>query len=417
MIKQLDQDIDYRSGQNWRSAILVIWIFSGMGIPILQFGASLIFWMALLFLMCFKSIIRLPFRVVLLTAIFVGLYFTIFLLKEATVPLFVGAAIVSALLVLSNYIEGGYKFFYDFSRLCKGFMYLTLFSVPIMIFASSFFIPVKFGYTSFETFGGLMWFSPVGGPSLFDGYRYTGIVWEPGIWQIFLNLNLLYALIEKRSNLQIFLACMASIICFSTTGFIVLGATIILYMVFSGRNFNFRIILVPSLMGIIMLPFIIENFSIKVVYDAMGSGTTRIADFFTGAAVLLSNPILGADVETAVASNNDLIAEIKQSFWRGNYYDGAFENYMKVANSNGYMIFLLDWGLPLGIPLLLNLFRTNLTPNSRFNIICILIILISMSAEAISRTSFFYFFILAAIFIKKPAKQRNFHTLNKQVSH
>jgi hypothetical protein len=183
-----------------------------------------------------------------------------------------------------------------------------------------------------------------------------------------------------------------------------------LYTIFFIRKLRLNQFLVSGLVGIIALPLILDNFTIKIFEDAMGSGTTRIADFFTGSSLLLANPILGADVETAIASNNEMIAIIKESFWRGNYWDGAFDNYMKVANSNGYIIFLLDWGLPFGILFLLNLFRTNLTPNRKFNIVCILIILASMSAEAISRTSFFYFFILAAIFIKKPTK-RNFHTL------
>tara|TARA_B100001063_G_scaffold109581_1_gene102200 strand:- start:619 stop:1857 length:1239 start_codon:yes stop_codon:yes gene_type:complete len=410
MIQHLDQNIDYRTGQNWRIAILLIWIFSGIGIPILQFSASLLVWMGLLFLMCFKTILRLPFKTIFLTALIICLYFMIFLLKGAPMPLFVGVAILSALFVLSNYLDGSYKFFYDFSRLCKGFMYLSLLSMPIMIFASSLLIPVTFGYSTYGTFGGVLWFVPVAGPSFFDGFRFTGIVWEPGIWQIFLNINLLYALYEKRSSFQIFLALVASISCFSTTGFIVLGLTVMLYAIFFIRKLRFNQFLISGLVGIIALPLILDNFTIKVFEDAMGSGATRIADFFTGLSLLLANPILGADVEAAVASNNELIYAIKESFWRGNYWDGAFGNYMKVSNSNGYVIFLLDWGLLFGILFLLNLFRTNLTPNREFNIVCILIILASMSAEAISRTSFFYFFILAAIFIKKPTK-RNFHTL------
>ena len=174
------------------------------------------------------------------------------------------------------------------------------------------------------------------------------------------------------------------------------------------RKLRLNQFLVSGLVGIIALPLVLDNFTIKIFEDQMGSGTTRIADFFTGITVLLSNPILGADVETAIAANNELIYAVKESFWRGNYYDGAFGNYMRVANSNGYIIFLLDWGLPFGILFLLNLFRTNLTPIREFNIVCILIILASMSAEAISRTSFFYFFILAAIFIKKPTKKKFF---------
>ena len=232
MIQHLEQNTDYRSGQNWRIAILLIWIFSGIGIPVLQFSASLFVWMGLLFLMCFKPILRLPFKTILVTALIICLYFIIFVLKGAPVPLFVGVAIVSALFVLSNYLDGSYKFFHDFSRLCKGFMYFSLLSMPVMIFAGPFLTPINFDYHGYNTLGYLFWFSPSGGPSFFSGFRFTGIVWEPGIWQIFLNINLLYALYEKRSSFQIFLAVVASISCFSTTGFIVLALTVMLYAIF-----------------------------------------------------------------------------------------------------------------------------------------------------------------------------------------
>lgn len=401
MINFPTQNIDYRLGQKWRCSVLVIWIFSGIGIPIFQFSGSLFFWCALLFLGNFKAILLLPARMLFLTAFLMFSYVTIYLLKGAEPPYFVLVTILSALFVLSKYLKGDGKFYSDFSLICKGFMYYSILSIPIMVLGSELMSAINFGYFEYETLGYLFWFSPKGGPAVFNELRMTGLTWEPGIWQIFLNINFLFALSERRSVLQVALAIIATITSFSTTGLFVTAATYFLFLLFVSKKLAFRQLLLPIFIVLLFGPAIINNVSEKLTGEHMGSGATRISDFFSGAVVLSENPVLGAHAELLNAKNNPNLVAIKTFFWNGNFTDGAFEAYLTVPNSNGYMIFLIDWGLPLGLFLLWHLFKGNLFPDSRSVYVCmIIIILISMSAEAISRTSFFYFFILAACSVK-----------------
>lgn len=379
---------------------LIVMIFSGLGFKVFQFGGSLLLWMAVIFLMNLKPILKLPAKYLFWTLSIILLSIFIFLLKGVNPPFFKYVAILSSLFVLSNYIQGGKIFFYDFSKICKWFMYYSLLSIPLMLMNIGM-LDVTFGYSEYKTFGFLFWFSTIGGPEIFNGLRMTGITWEPGIWQMFLNINLLFAFYERRSASQIYLALIATITCFSTTGFIVNAFVLILYFFYIKRTLYVREFIIPVILIFAFLPSILNNFNEKIDGEHMGSGATRVADFFTGAYILSQYPLLGSDVELATASVNEEIVPIKTFFWRGNYTDGAYEGYLTVPNSNGYMRFLIDWGLPLGLTFLwILMFRSNLLTDRRLYISMIIIILVSMSAEAISRTSFFYFLILSSLFIK-----------------
>ena len=147
-------------------------------------------------------------------------------------------------------------------------------------------------------------------------------------------------------------------------------------------------------------PLIKDNIVDKFTGEHLGSGLTRIADIYSGAMLIKSNPILGSDVANAIASNNPEAYKIKKQLWSGNFTDGAFEGYIKVTNSNGIMRFIIDWGLPFSVFLLFKTLRSNLFGDRKLMIYFVLMLLISMFSEPISRTGFFYFFILSGFLIK-----------------
>ena len=323
----------------------------------------------------------------------IALYFLIFQLKGAEVPYFVGIVMLNALLVLSRYVYSIPNFYHDFSRVLRWFMIFSLCSFPVMLFASPFLTEVVLGYSQYFTLGYIFWFSPVGGPDIFSNLRMTGMAWEPGIWQMLLNINLLFALYQRRSAAEIFASVVATFSTFSTTGILVTAAVLCLYFFYLSQRLNIKYIVTFGMLIFLLSPWIAENFAAKLSGQHMGSGATRLADFFTGAYVLGQNPIFGADKAIANASNNDVLVPIKTFFWRGNFTDGAYEAYLSVPNSNGYMIFFMDWGLPLGLFFMMKFLTRQVLPSRKLQVAMFAVILISMSAEAISRTSFFYFFI------------------------
>lgn len=377
---------------------LAIMLFSGIGMRILQFKGSILVWMLILFILNFKSILKITFRTWLGVGLLIALSILMSLLKGAAIPYLIIVSIISALFVLSNYFNNKGAFFSDFSKLLQFYMYYALLAIPIMMFGTSMLNQVTLNGMEYRTCYWLFWFGG-GGPSFFHGFRPDGLCWEPGIWQLFLNLNILFALYEKRSNKNIFLAVIASLSVFSTTGIIIMAFVILIYFITLIKKNTIRKLLIPIIIIIVSYPLLMQNLNEKINGQYMGSGMTRFADIFTGVNLLIANPIFGAKTDLAIASENYSMWKVKKEFWKGNYTDGSFEGFMTVTNSNGIIIFLLNWGLPIGLYLLYRSLRSNLFIDKRFSIMIMLTIYISMFAEAISSTSFFYFFVLSSLLL------------------
>lgn len=394
---------------------LAIMLFSGVGFKIFQFGASLLVWMAIVFILNYKSIFRIPARAWFRTGVFIIALVLVFLFKGAEFPYFVVVAIVTALFGLSNYFNNKNLFFSDFSRLLQFYMYYALLSIIILLFGYSLFNEITLGYSRYFTFYGLFWYNDNGGPSFYHSLRPCGFTWEVGIWQLFLNLNFLFALYEKRSTKNIFLAILAAVSVFSTTGIILVCFVYLLYFFVFSKKIKITQILIPLFFVVASYPLIMENIDDKINGEHSGSGMTRVADIFTGASLLMDHPFFGTEQESATATNNSSMYKIKEKFWKGNYTDGSFDGFMTVPNSNGIIIFLLDWGVPIGIYLLYCSIRNNLFSDQRLSIVFMLTIYFSIFSEAISRTSFFYFFILST-FLLTSTKKNNKWIKNKYQS-
>lgn len=386
---------------------LAIMLFSGTGFNILQISGSLLIWMAILFILNYKSIFRIPPRAWLRTGVLIAVFSLVFVFKGAKFPYFVIVAIINALLVLSNYFNKKNLFYSDFSKLLQFYMYYALLSIPILLFGSSLFNEVTLGFTRYFTFYWLFWYNDSGGPSFYHGLRPCGFNWEVGIWQLFLNLNFLFALYEKRSIQKILLAILAAVSVFSTTGIILVCFVYILYFFVFSKKIKFAQILIPLFFVAISYPILMANVDEKLNGKHSGSGMTRVADIFTGVNLLLDYPFFGTDPESATATNNISMYKIKEKFWKGNYTDGTFDGFMTVSNSNGIIIFLLDWGLPIGLYLLYRSIRNNLFIDQRLSIVFMLTIYFSIFSEAISRTSFFYFFVLSTFLLASHKKHIN----------
>lgn len=385
---------------------LGIMLFSGIGFKIFQFGGSLLVWMALLFILNHKSIFRIPALAWIRTAILiVGLYL-VFVFKEAKFPYFLVVGIISALFALSYYFNKKNLFFSDFSRLLEFYMYYAVVSIVILLFGYSLFNEVKLGHIRYYTFYWLFWYNDNGGPSFFHSLRPCGFTWEVGIWQLFLNLNFLFALYENRPIRKIFLAVFAAIFIFSTTGIILFCFVCLLYLFVLGKRRKTAQILLPLFFVAVSYPLLMQNLDDKINGKHTGSGMTRVADVFTGANLLMDYPFFGTELESATATNNSSIYKIKQKFWRGDYTDDSFDRFMTLPNYNGIVIFLLDWGLPLGLYLLFFSIRNNLFTNQRLSIVFMLTIYLSIFSEPISRTSFFYFFVLSTLLLTSPKKKK-----------
>ena len=393
-------EIRNMGSQSKRLFSLGILIFSGLGVRVLQINGSLLIYLFILLVLNFKNIKKISKRWANIYVFLASSYSIIFLLKGVLIPWYVPVSMMIALVCLSNYYDKPPELFRnDFSKLLKIFMYFHLLGI-LLIPLNFLFTSITLGYSEYKTFLGLFWYNTKGGPSFFNELRFTGIVWEVGIWQIFLNANLILAFYFKKNLKYIFLSILAVITAFSTTGLILLGI-VLLYSLILTNKIKFTHFLFIFIIGIFTFPFLKDNIVDKFTGKNAGSGLTRIADIYSGILLIKNNPILGSDVDNATASNNFEAYKIKKELWNGNFTDGAFDGYLTVKNSNGVMRFIIDWGLPFSLFLIFITLRSNLFGDKKLMFFFFLMLLISMFSEAISRTGFFYFFILSGLIIKK----------------
>lgn len=227
-------------------------------------------------------------------------------------------------------------------------------------------------------------------------HRPNGLFFEPGVFQIYLNLYLYLALFVLRSRWQSALALAAVLATQSTTG---LAVSAILMGVYFWRLLgrgpaHHRMIaaIAGVLIAVSLSGFVIDNVQSKFTGDFRGSWWARQYDLLTGLNVVAANPWLGIgfdpDQYRAYAnqlgfSNTDL--DDRQTIDRG--------------NSNGIVGLLYAVGIPLALPFLWGLFRQRMLPDRA---LVGTVLFISFLSEAIVLTPFFLLFLLSGL-LRMPA--------------
>lgn len=127
--------------------------------------------------------------------------------------------------------------------------------------------------------------------------RFSGVFWEPGAYQIYLNIALfLYVFGRKQSKIELGILLISVLFCQSTIGYCITAMLLAIY--FSQRTFfNNRVKKIILVLGI-LVALVVSCF---IVYQkvkatsayAEGSSTLRFADIANGLSVFLNHPIIG----------------------------------------------------------------------------------------------------------------------------
>lgn len=243
----------------------------------------------------------------------------------------------------------------------------------------------------------------------FGSLRFTGLGGEPGIWQMFLALNLLFALYEKRSKWQILLAFVAIIGVTSTTGYFIMMFVVLFYFSVIEKKLK-----IAHVAGLVLIGFA----SFGILYDDItrklsnSSGLTRVSDIFIGLTYLCKSPLWGIDPAKLENNTDNEFLAIKTAVAENSEATLGDQNYFDSGLCSGLMIFLLDYGLIFASYYLYKLFRFPLLCDRRIKNGVLVIILLTFMTEPYSRSGWFYFFLLAS-FIRfhwtssKPIKAKN----------
>jgi hypothetical protein len=193
--------------------------------------------------------------------------------------------------------------------------------------------------------------------------RPDGFFYEPGVFQIYLNLFLYLALFVFRSRRQSLLGVAAVFATQSTTGVVLAALQVGVF--FATRYINvgsLRSRVTKTLLAVAMsVPiafFVMTNVTDKVSGDSRGSFWARQYDLLTGLNVIAENPAIGIGFD---------YEQYKAAASRLGYADTELEERITNdrGNTNGVVFLLYSIGIPLALPFLIGLYRQRMFPHRK----------------------------------------------------
>ncbi len=300
---------------------------------------------------------------------------------------------VYAYLVLTYFSGGRAPFVPILRQTLMIIMYLAIAGFLLQFIINADTLPeYDFNGLQGTTFGHLAYYSQIM-PAL-GIYRAQGILWEPGVLQIFLNLLLFINLFYMpRRAMPIILNLLALVMTFSTTGMIV---TLIIFgyysyrqgwITFSPKKIALAVIILGTL-GTLLYYNASAKFSLEEsrsfvwrLYDYEKSLTVAGTEFATGIG-LDSDTYTGYPFDSKILGlTSDLLA-------------GLIDE--ERGNSNSIMMLVVQFGLIYFLGFILVLAHQRLIPGHR-TMILLLIVIFCMSEPLILNNFFLLFFLSGMI--------------------
>lgn len=391
------------NNQAIRMLSLTVMFVSGCGLQHIQIQGALLVWLFVEIVLNRKQMKKIPHRDVVVMACLMGAFSILSIIKGVSNYPFVLVAMAIGYIAALNYRgKGAASFYDDMSKLCRYAMYYTFMHIPFLFFTG---ILSPLEGTFAYHFHRLFYFVDSGGMSFTNGFRLCGLAWEPGIWQMIMNFNLYFALVEKRSAKQIAMAISAVVLTLSTSGMFTMIVIILYYLSFVLKKIKIGQLAGMAIVGVFFYGIIFQNIDEKLNGEGATSSMVRFGDTYVGAMMLSKNPVIGANTElTGYSRSNDVIA-LRQYLWDEAEIKGDNEGFLNAYIVNGFMIFLLDWGLVIGLFLLYRMIKADFMEPTTVRIGFLLTILLTLFAEPISSTAFFFFFVIYGILGKRTKTQ------------
>lgn len=334
-----------------------------------------------------------------------GVFVLLFLLIIAFQAILAGQLDSAALAALSNVLAGLLVFTYyklrgldflvaDVTFLLKVFIILGLIS-----FLCYTFIPDAFSkYTFTDSYGDTrtvyhLFFIFYKCVSYTGVLRLTGFFWEPGIFQIYLNLFLMLQLFFFKEKGWIIVALLSIYLTKSTTGYLITTLIILFVAIrFFYREKNLHravfLIITTVIVSFFMWNYILSvNVEFKMAGAESGSFFARQADLVAGVKIAGEHPVIG------IGANTDRFKQLRTNIaWQGEYRGSQVAG---KGSTNGMVSLFYTWGIPFAIWYLWGLIRQTVFDKSRW-LMAILLIL-SLASEPLAMTPFFLLFVYSGI--------------------
>ena len=291
----------------------------------------------------------------------------------------------------------------DLHRMLGWMAIQALLTVALAHMLGFLFIPLEVSGATYHTFLLLLNFhvtiEDAGGLIRPDGFFF-----EPGVFQIYLNLYLFLTLFVYRNLGRAALALAAVLTTQSTTGLaiclLLLGAFVLSEVRVSTLRRKLLIGIAAAVVAVPVALFAYANVTQKLFGEFQGSSLARTYDLITGINVLAAHPWLGIGFDHE---------RYKEEAARLGYADTELsrEQTVERSTSNGNLYLLYSLGIPLSLPFLIGMFRQRFLPHRW---LVGMLLFLSFMGEAIILTPFFLLLILSGLAPPEVVrrKQRNF---------
>lgn len=241
------------------------------------------------------------------------------------------------------------------------------------------------GYYSY-TFGNLF-FSLVQ-PSWRDITRNSGLFWEPGLFQMPLNILLylilvVYKLPFKRCVIPL-LVILSTI---SGTGLFIMAVIVgyRLFVIDKNRFLPQILIFAPIIIILSFITFFVLKD--KLVGDNASTGGARLYDLVMGVDLIIKNPIFGIGYD--MKAYEDMTYDLSL----GSFYDDIYSFGTHTGNTNTIISIFMFLGIPVGLVYLIGLIRQKLFP---YNRLFSFVIVVSLLSEPLTSITFIWLIVLSS---------------------
>lgn len=223
--------------------------------------------------------------------------------------------------------------------------------------------------------------------------RPDGFFFEPGVFQIYLNVYLYLSLFVFRRPRHVLLAAASVLATQSTTGIVVmllmLGYAALRELRTASLRRKLSVAALALLLAGPLLGLALDNIENKTVGEGRGSAWAREYDLITGLGVVAAHPLVGIGFNYA-----DYYRESLQYA----FVDTALteEQLEARGNSNGIVTLFYSLGIPLGTVFMAGLFRQRFFPHRLLFGSCMSLCLVG---EALSLSPFFLLLMFSGLIL------------------
>lgn len=309
------------------------------------------------------------------------------------------ANFVAGLMLLLVYLESPRgSLAEDLQAILQWLALQAVLTVPLAIVAQPLFIVVDVNETLYNTLGWIFTHhESLTGIDLLP--RPDGFFYEPGVFQIYLNIYLYVALFVTRRWGHAALALLAVLATQSSTGLaiaLMLVAAMAWQSVRRGSWSNRLLRLLALLALLAPVAWVAQaNIADKLFGEARGSAWARQYDLLTGLNVIAANPVLGIGFE-----HERYLAESASLGFADTLLDGRLTE--RRGNTNGIMFVAYSLGIPLALPFVVGMFRQRFFAH---RLLFGLLLFTSFLSESIVFTPLFLMFIFSGLLSASAAKR------------